>query len=518
MKLTKRIFASLLALVMAVTCFLSVAASAATATTVRQYKNYTFLGDSIAAGFSLPEYNAYGEYVVPKKNISGCYTNLLSKAVQATPQYGGSTTALACPGFRSQEVRLMLDDSYEGDTITKNYVGELADASPSCGYDYETLLTWRTEFQTAVANADLITLDIGLNDTWLPISALSLEWRDTGMKSMDATAAIADALEEYGTVGNVISEGMGLLVHLITLPQFVSYLIENINCLTSAFKTNYQVITDKIYELNPDVTLVHCGSYNSFATWDDLPLVGDLLQTISYDGMNEFKQKMASAHDNAYYVDMQGVPLITNSLAEAIDTSSGGLTITYNPHPTAEGHQEMCDRILAVLPTGKRASERTTSYPWLTKVDGTWAYRVNGKIQTSYTGLGESDYGVYYVKNGVVTLKVTGIVNVNGTKYYIKKNKVQTSFTGIVNTSTTSYYVKNGQVQTSFTGVVNSDGKKYYVKAGCVQTDYTGIVKAGSKSYYVKKGVVDTSYSGTVNTKTKTYTVVNGVVTATTTK
>ena len=517
MKLTKRIFASLLALVMAVTCFLSVVANAATATTVRQYKNYTFLGDSIAAGFSMPEYNAYGEYVVPKKNITGSYPNLVSKAVQATAQYGGSTKALACPGFRSQELRLMLDDSYEGDTITKNYVGELADASPSCGYDYETLLTWRTEFQNAVKSADLITIDIGLNDTWLPLSALTLEWRDTGMNATSTTKAIADALEEYGTVGEVISEGMGLLVHLITLPQFVSYLVENITALTTAFQTNYQVITDKIYELNPDVTLVHVGSYNSFATWDDLPLVGDLLQVISYDGMNEFKQEMAEAHENAYYVDMQGVPLITNSLAEAIDLTDG-INITYNPHPTAEGHQEMCDRILAVLPTGKRATTKTTSYPWLTKEDNVWAYRVNGKIQTSYTGFGESEYGVYYVKNGVVTLKVTGIVNVNGTKYYIKKNKLMSSYTGMISTSSTTYYVKKGVVQTSYTGIVNSDGSKYYVKSGVVQTGYTGIVNTTSKSYYVKKGVVDTTNSGTVNTSTKTYPVKNGVVTAVKTK
>lgn len=513
MKHLKRIFSALLALVMTVTCFLSVTASAATAKTVRQYKKYVSLGDSIAAGFSMPEYNAYGEYVVPKKNIKGSYPNLLSVAVQATSTYGGKFTPLACPGFRTQEVRLMLDNSYEGDTITKNYVGELADASPSCGYDYETLLTWRSEFQTAVKNADLITLDIGLNDTWLPLSALALEWRDTGNSSIGVTKAIEESLEKYGTIGNVIATGMDLMVHLITMPQFVSYLLENISALTTGFKTNYQVIVDKIYELNPDVTLVHVGSYNSFKTWDDLPIIPELLDLLAYNSMNELKEKEAKNHDNAYYVDMSDIPLITNSLKDAIDTSTGGLTITYNPHPTAVGHQEMCDRILAVLPTGKRAAERTTSYPWLTKVDGTWAYRVNGKIQTSYTGFGESQYGIYYVKKGVVDFSVNGIVNVNGKKYYIKKNKLQSSYTGMISTSSTTYYVKNGMVQTSYSGIVTSNGKQYYISKGVWQSKYTGIVSGKSKSYYVKNGLVDTSFSGTVKSSSKTYTVKNGVVT-----
>lgn len=508
----KKIISLLLALVM-LASVASVAANAASASTVKQYKKYAFFGDSIAAGFSMPDYNAHGEYVWPRQNIAGSYPNILSKAVQATSTYGGKTYSMAAPGFRTEELHMLLTNNYAGDTITKKYVGELASASKSAGYDYDNLITWRADYQSAAKNADLITLDIGLNDTWLPLSALSLMWRDTGTGATDATQAIAYALQKYGTIGNVISEGMGALVHLVTMPQFVAYLVEDLSALITGFYTHYDAIVDAIYKLNPDVTLVHVGSYNSFATWKDFPLLGTLLQP-TYTMMNNHKQQLAKKHNNSYYVDMTGIPLITNSLADAIDTSSGTLIITYNPHPTALGHQEMANRILEVLPTGPRSTKKTTNYPTLTKVGGKWAYRVNGKVQTSYNGFGESQYGVYYVKKGVVDFSVTGIVNVNGSKYYVKQNKLQTTYVGMVKAGSTTYYVKNGVVQGGYTGIVNSNGVQYYVKAGVVQTSYTGVVKGSKNSYYVKNGKVDTSFSGTKTSGTKIYTIKNGIVTA----
>lgn len=512
----KKLIKKLAAIVMAISMLASiaaVAANAASAATVRQYKKYAFIGDSIAAGFSLEEYNAHGQYVWPWQNINGSYPNLVSKAVQATSNYGGKTYPLAAPGFRTQEVRMMLDDDYAGDDITKNYVGELASASGDV-YDYQNLLKKRSTYQNAVKNADLITLDIGLNDTWLPVSAISLFWRDTGTGATDVTEAISYALKQYGTIGNVMNEGLNAIMHLVTWPAFLSYMVEVGYDLMQGYYTNYPAIVEKIYELNPDVTLVLVGSYNSFSDWEDAKLLGPLLDTLSYNKMNQTKKNLAAKYDNCYYVDMTGVDLITKSFKECIDNSSGSLTITYNPHPTAAGHQDMATRIIKELPTGKRAvaSKGPNGYPWLTKVNGVWAYRKSGNVQTSYTGLGESDYGIYYVKNGTVKFDVTGIVTVSGKKYYVKKNRVITEYTGIIKAGKTTYYVKEGIVKTDYSGMVTTGGKTYYVIKGVVQTSYTGIVAGTSKSYYVRNGVVDTSYSGTVTTKTKVYTVKNGIV------
>jgi len=516
----KKLMTRVAAVVMTLSMLASIAAvyaNAATASTVKRYSTYAFLGDSIAAGFSLDDYNKQGKYVLPWQNIKGSYPNLVSNAVQATSNYGGKTYALAAPGFRTQEVRMLLDDDYSGDTISKKYVGELASASGDI-YDYQNLIAKRGYYQKAIKEADLVTLDIGLNDTWLPISAISLLWRDTGTGATSVTQAIAYALKEYGTIGNIMAEGLNAMMHIVTWPAFLAYMVEIGYDLLEGYNTNYPAIIERIYELNPDVTLVLVGSYNSFSTWEDAPMLGPMMDVIAYNKMNQTKKTLAEKYKdkNCYYVDMQGVELITNSFKECIDRSNGNLTIVYNPHPTAAGHQEMADRIIKALPADPKSRKTPAKgphgYPWLTKVNGTWAYRKNGQVQTSYTGLGESDYGIYYVKNGYVKFDVTGIVTVSGKKYYVKKNKVMTTYTGMVKTGNTTYYVKEGVVRTDYTGMVTTGGKTYYVKKGVLQSSYTGIVVGKSKSYYVKNGVVDTNFSGEVKTSTKIYTVRNGIV------
>ena len=515
-KITTRILSLVLSLVM-MASVLSVFASAATATTVKQYKTYLQLGDSISAGFGLTDYNnrLKGDQIIldngsklkVQTRIKGSYADIVGTAVQATTMY-----PYACPGFRSSEVRMLVDPDYSGDWVTRSdAITELSMGA----YDYDTIMQWKSYYQKAVKSADLITIDCGMNDTWFATVAAVLEI-SYALSGDDVNDVLKDALDMFGTWDAVMDAVGDSLAKILEVPALVALLADGVYKFWVDFYINYQAIIDAIYELNPDVTVVSVGGYNSFKDWE-LP-IWVVIQPV-YSIMNQWKQECGANYSNYYYADVSETEVIGTHTTLPLPSNLSLDDSGYNPHPTANGHKYMANQILSVLPTGPRSSSFVSGdYVTLTKVNDTWAYRVNGKIQTSYTGLGESEYGVYYVKNGVVDFSANGIVNVNGTKYYVKKNKVQTSYTGIVSTSSASYYVKNGVVQSSYKGLVNSNGKKYYVKSGVVQTSYTGIVKSGSNSYYVKNGVVDTSYSGKVSTSTKVYTVSNGVVTSTASK
>lgn len=376
----------MLALVMMVTVF-ATAASAATASTVRKYSVYLNLGDSIAAGYSMPNYSTSKR----KVSVKGSYGQLLSKDILADTYY-----PYAQQGFRTSEIRMLLDNSYNGDDLTDDEV-----KTATGGYATKAKLKkQRTQYQNAVKKADLITLDIGFNDVWLPLVSASNE--------------------------NIIMKPAAYTKAALT------YFAE--------FKANYKAILEKIYALNPDVTVVAVGSYNPCKDWD-YPAgsgiyVGRLLNPV-YSSMNEYKKSFTDTYGSTKYkfCDVSDVEVRTDSTSEL--TGNG-----FDPHPTAAGHKYIEKQILSVLPTGPR-----TSYRSLVKKNGKWVVcKSSGAVDTSYTGLAQNANGIYYVKKGYYASSFTGIVSCNNGRWYIKNGKLQTNYSGTITTKTYKYTVKNGKV------------------------------------------------------------------------
>lgn len=478
-KAYKRIVSIVLALVLMVSV-VSVSAYAATATTVRQYKVYASLGDSIAGGFSMPDYNAQanGQYVVGKIRVKGSYPDLLADDVLSTTFY-----PLAQPGFRTAEIRLMLDNSYDGDLITEKYVGELSNTT---AYSLKSLKSQRKEYQTKIAKADLITLDCGFNDTWLPLEASALQIRDDLNENSTYEEILLEEAEKYGSIGAALAQGEKYLKAMLHSPKYVAIITNNIYKVFADFRTNYKAIIDRIYTLNPDVTVVAVACYNPFKDWSIAGTsltVGDFVQPL-YDEMNEYKASFVDTYGSKYKMAyVNDVEVRTTSIP------SNGVS-GFDPHPTEAGHKYIEKQILAVLPTGYRPLGK---YPTMTKKNGTWGVYSNGKLVTSFTGIAKTSSGkMYYVKNG-------------------KWNK---SFTGLVSYDSKKFYVKDGEVQTGYTGIVKTSSGSYYIRKGIAQTSFNGIATVGSKSYYIKSGKVATNFSGKVTTKSYVYTVKNGVVTS----
>lgn len=354
-KTLKRTVAVLMTLALIVSC-VSVFASAASKTTVKHYSTYVNLGDSIASGYGLPNDQT------PKAIVPYSYGAQIAYAVQADYYY-----AYAQRGYRTAEIRALLDDSYDGDSLTDSQ--EMLDASAN--YTTKASLAKQSKgYQKAVKSANLITLDVGFNDLWIPLQHFVNQM-----------------------TGNTITA-------VATFPVLTA---QTVYAWSAEFMVNYSAIVSKLVELNPNATIILVGSYNPCDTWNlaGLPY-GKLLGPI-YDTMNAYKKTIASKYDNVTYVDVSGVDVGSKNL----DLSAGG----FEPHPTKTGHTYMANQILAALPTGTRSSRtyrltktriegQTVSDKYKKTGDYWVVLNANGQIR-NYTGYAYNKNGKYYVKHGM---------------------------------------------------------------------------------------------------------------------
>ena len=211
MKKVKKILAAVLALAMAL-AVLSTTAFAATPNTVKHYKRYLALGDSIGSGFGQPDYNKQGKMVVWGQRIPGNYADWVSK-------WTGSSLTMRCmPGYTTACLRYELDDTYQ---MHDWEVHELPNFT-SNAYDKEFLDNMKSDFKNNVRNSDLITLDIGINDTWY--STISLIYyiaesaTNSNLKYGDTRGTLDEELAKYGSMGTVLRNAAAYLDGFATNP------------------------------------------------------------------------------------------------------------------------------------------------------------------------------------------------------------------------------------------------------------------------------------------------------------
>ena len=106
MKLAKRVAAVLMTVLMAVLCIVPTFAAPA------RYNTYSVIGDSIAAGYMLPGYKFGGKKKAAWHLQEQSYPWYIARAVGAKKTY-----QMAHGGYRTSDVRLILDDNYKGDFI-----------------------------------------------------------------------------------------------------------------------------------------------------------------------------------------------------------------------------------------------------------------------------------------------------------------------------------------------------------------------------------------------------------------
>ncbi|MGN0446171.1 MAG: GDSL-type esterase/lipase family protein [Acutalibacteraceae bacterium] len=341
----KKLLAALMSLTLVLSCC-SIAASAAERS---KYPVYTALGDSASSGFGLPDYAQYQSLVVYGKRIKGSYADLLAESLGCSKVYPYGVS-----GIRSSELRYLLDNTYHGDYILDRDMPTMSNGMIT----RDILKPKRSEYQKAVREADLITLDIGFDDIWVPTIACIYDIAADGrFDNADAGKTISEKVAEYGSAEVVLDNAFSYLRAWLSNPIKWAYYWDSwaltVTKWVADFSINYNAIVRAIYRLNPDVTVIALGCYNPCSGWDILPddrAIEHLVQPY-YDYVNAQKTAAEAEYRTYHYVELRNVDLInkktTLPLYENLTLDGSG----FNPHPTEKGHQQICDAILSELNT-----------------------------------------------------------------------------------------------------------------------------------------------------------------------
>ena len=339
-----RLLALLLAVVMLGGLFV-MGAHAANATNVKQYKHYVCIGDSIAAGYGSYARDVRGFEIVP-----AAYHSHVANATGAT------VASLAHTGMRTVEVRWLLDDAYSASDEAKNLramyfnglhdilywmdmkkndpynpdIARYADKDseyyirPNTRATLEPYCTYgaygfKEYFRQNIANADLCTVALGLNDIFLyAMKQTARELDDPNM--------------------NIFTE----------VTEFLRYMNEG----QAAFKSNWAPMINAIksYSKN-NIEIVVVGMYNPFSkvkalSSAELISVGKAADVL-VNSLNTYMKQQASVLGYKY-ADVTQTP-IDDTVPFADPTFFD--EIVKDCHPTLEGHQYMANQILSVLPT-----------------------------------------------------------------------------------------------------------------------------------------------------------------------
>ena len=334
---TKRISAArLLAMLLAVVMLgslLVISAQAANETNVKQYKYYSCIGDSIAAG-----YGPYAEWVVGFETVPQAYHSLVANAT------GAEVQSLAHVGMRTVEARWLLDDEYSASEEAASYnamylngmsrylfwMDKRTSASDPGPYEeYGISDTIREElkdyyggdglkrfYRDNIRKSDLITLELGVNDIFL--------------YAMKMTAARLD------------DPNMNIVTEVAT---FISYMNAGYNELMS----NWAPLINAIKRYNPNATLVVVSLFNPFSkvkltdtSWANVGKLADVM----VNSINSHIQQQADTLGYKY------ADVTQTEICDTVPFTDPTFydRIVCDAHPTEAGHVYMTKQILAQLP------------------------------------------------------------------------------------------------------------------------------------------------------------------------
>lgn len=219
---------------------------------------YVALGDDITGGTALDA-------------SAKTYPQLIGDALaMADDSFDDDVVAnYAIGGMRTEELLALVDSSYTGDAYTEARYG--------AGY-FNGL---RAQYLDNIKNADLITLNVGINNlTTFPITQTLLAYNGEETYEMDWTRYIGD------NYYNKINKGKNIMIDLVLgivdraenrVPELDGYSAYErceraVNVFATAIESmlygmvgyivNLDTAVEKIGELNPNATIVMIGFYN----------------------------------------------------------------------------------------------------------------------------------------------------------------------------------------------------------------------------------------------------------------
>ena len=287
-----------------------------------KYEKYVLLGDSIASGYTDYAYRNTEFTFAPES-----YSDFLAQDL------GAELIPLACPGFRTLEMRRLFEDDYLPDD---KYLFNAIPNTP--GYVIETM---KPDIRKSVSEADLITLGIGGNDWGAYVGWVMTDIFAANMLPAEYIDALKEFLVNASFEDDIIGEIVDLANKMNALPELIEVLPQALAYGYGTLMENWDIMIQDIYDLNPDVTLVVVGMYAATLTTEkDAPDV-----VIEADPLKAYAEQLI--------IDFGNKPMIDSQEKFGyiyVDTTG---TIVEVSHPTVAGHRHIADRILEALPDAR---------------------------------------------------------------------------------------------------------------------------------------------------------------------
>ena len=317
-----------------------------------QFKNYVLLGDSVASGYRdvmCDEDDAYNKAYQETTycRVPGSYADVLTKAIIED----NTMTAFAGPGFRTVEIRYMLEDDFDEADDYMFHPAQLNTVGDAGSEEY------RTAYKKAVAEADLITLGVGGND-W----GAYLGWVLTDIFEKENVAdEYVAKLQEILTnsdMGVDMVEDLVEVAHLAgALPELVSTLPSALSYGLGNFYKNWDIMIQDIYDLNPDVTLMVLGMSDNSVKGKYFGYNGEEGEPISTDAATQ-SEVVKTIVD--FIMTVGNTPMIEGEEKFGyiyVDTAG---TTYVESHPDADGHVYIANKIIEALPSADLPSGEET--------------------------------------------------------------------------------------------------------------------------------------------------------------
>lgn len=156
---------------------------------------------------------------------------------------------LAISSMRVEELRVLLDNTYDGDEYTewRFTAGQnwFNNALPG------GLNALRADYQAKIADADLVTIDIGANNFGVFLSRYIMSGVDNSISVSNISSEIGDT---YATAKEYVLNLMAK--QGISVGAEVEEIVELLTYALVGYCYNFDVVMEKIYALNPDVDIV----------------------------------------------------------------------------------------------------------------------------------------------------------------------------------------------------------------------------------------------------------------------
>jgi hypothetical protein len=310
-----------------------------------QYKNYVLLGDSVASGYR--DEVSENEEIFNEANqettyyrVPGSYADVLTKAIIEDD----TMIAFAGPGFRTIEIRYMLEDDFDGADDYMFHPSHL-DVVGDAGSE-----EFRSKYKKAIAEADLITLGVGGND-W----GAYLGWVIADVFEAENVAdKYTKMLEEFMSKNEMDLSKIEDLVEIAhtagALPALVKTLPEAIKYGLGTFYNNWDIMIQDIYDLNPDVTLMVLGMSDNSLKGRHYDYEGVVGEPVNGGEETDAVTAAITSVIVEFIMSVGNKPMIDGAKKFGytyVDTKG---TTYVDSHPDADGHVHIANKIIEALP------------------------------------------------------------------------------------------------------------------------------------------------------------------------